>query len=122
MEPMASQVRNHYSQKNQEAQLERALARALMNTANYHCWSNVWTSNPAFEYSVGDLVKVRAIVLMKQDDDDTNQEISNDKSEDLGVSTMFSDIEEDDLHYRQQVLHLDQASCDKTIRATRVPL
>jgi hypothetical protein len=59
---------------------------------------------------------------MKQDDDDTNQEISNDKSEDLGVSTMFSDIEEDDLHYRHQVLHLDQARCDKKIRATWVPL
>jgi hypothetical protein len=59
---------------------------------------------------------------MKQDDDDTNQEISNDKSEDLGALTMFSDIEEDHLHYRQQVLHLDQARRDKTIRATRVPL
>jgi len=54
MEPTASQVRNHYSQKNQEAHLERALARALQKTANLHCQSNVWTSNPAFSYSVGD--------------------------------------------------------------------
>jgi hypothetical protein len=43
MEPTASQVRNHYSQKNQEAHLERALARALQKTANHYCQSNVWT-------------------------------------------------------------------------------
>jgi hypothetical protein len=41
IEPTASQVRNHYSQKNQEAHLERALARALQKTANLHCQSNV---------------------------------------------------------------------------------
>jgi len=54
MEAMASQVRNHYSQKNHEAHLERALARALKQTANHRCGSNIWTSNPAFEYRVGD--------------------------------------------------------------------
>ena len=54
MEPMASQVRNHYSQKNQEDYLERALASALQKTANLHCRSNVWTSHPTFQYSVGD--------------------------------------------------------------------
>jgi len=52
MEPTASQVRNHYFQKNQEAHLERALARALQKTANLHCQSNVWT--PTFVYSVRD--------------------------------------------------------------------
>ena len=40
MEPMASQVRNYYSERNQEAQLERGLARALEKTANPHCRSN----------------------------------------------------------------------------------
>jgi hypothetical protein len=54
MEPMASQVRNYYFQKNQEAHLEGALARALQKTTNLHCQTNVLTSNPAFEYSVGD--------------------------------------------------------------------
>jgi len=53
-EPTASHVRNHYSQKNQEAQLERSLARALKTTAYLHWQSNVWTSNPAFKYGVGD--------------------------------------------------------------------
>ena len=33
---------------------------------------------------------------------------------------MSSDIEEDDLDIRQEVLHLDQARLDKTIRTTRV--
>jgi hypothetical protein len=41
MEPTASHVRNYYSQKNQEAHLERALARALQKTANLLCQSNV---------------------------------------------------------------------------------
>jgi hypothetical protein len=54
MEPMASQVRNPYSQKDQEAHRETALARALPKTANHHCRSNVSTSHRTFEYSVGD--------------------------------------------------------------------
>ena len=45
MEPMASQVRKHYSQKNWEAHLEWALARAFKKTANFHCQSNISTSN-----------------------------------------------------------------------------
>ena len=47
MEPIASQVRNHYSQKNQEAHLVRALAFKM--TANVDWRSNVSISNPAFE-------------------------------------------------------------------------
>jgi len=35
MEPMPSQVRNHYSQKNQEAHLERVLT--FRKAANLHC-------------------------------------------------------------------------------------
>jgi len=54
MEPMASQVRNHYSQKNQDAHLERALQHAFMKTAHLHCRSNIWSSNPGFEYNVSD--------------------------------------------------------------------
>jgi hypothetical protein len=68
-----------------------------------------------------EIANVRAIILMKQDDDDVDREISNDESEDLGESTLSSDIEEDDLDIRQEVLHLDQARRDKTIRTTRVP-
>jgi len=45
MEPTASQVRNHHSQKNQETHLERALAHAFKKTPNHHCLSNVWTSS-----------------------------------------------------------------------------
>jgi len=54
MEPTPSQVRNHYSQKNQETHVERALAHASQKTANLDCRSNVCTSSPAFEYSVQD--------------------------------------------------------------------
>jgi len=59
---------------------------------------------------------------MRQDDDDTDQQISYDQSEDLGASTLSSDIEEGDLVNRQEVLHPDQARPDKTIHPTRVPM
>jgi len=69
-----------------------------------------------------EIAKVRAIILMKQDNDDTNWEISNDECQDLGESTLSSDIEDADLDNRQEVLHPDQPRCEKTIRTTRVPL
>ena len=68
-----------------------------------------------------EIANVRAIILMKQDDDDTNREISKNECEDLGESTLLSDIEEDNLDNQQEVLHPDQARRDKTITTTRVP-
>ena len=62
-----------------------------------------------------EIPNVRAIILMKPDDNDTDREISENESEDLGESTLSSDIEEDDLDNQQKVLHQDQARCDKTI-------
>jgi len=58
---------------------------------------------------------------MKQDDNCPDREISENQSEDLRKSTLSSDIEEDDSDNQQEVLHLDQAHHDKTIRTTRVP-
>jgi len=54
------------------------------------------------------IANVRAIILMKQDDDDTDQEISNYNSENPGESTLSYDIEEDDLDILREVPHLDQ--------------
>jgi len=68
------------------------------------------------------IATVQAIILMKQDDHDTDQEISNDESEDLGESTLSSNIEEDDLDNWHEVLRLDRLRRNKTIRTTRVPL
>jgi len=65
---------------------------------------------------------VRAKVLMMQDNNDTDWEISENESEDLGESTLSSDIEEHDLDNQQEVLHLDQARREKIIRTTRVLL
>jgi len=62
-----------------------------------------------------EIANVRAIILMKQDDNDTDREISKKESEDHGESTLSSDIEEDDLDNQQEVLHQDQACLDKTI-------
>jgi len=69
-----------------------------------------------------EIANVRAIILMKQDDDNTNRDISYDESQHPGVYTLASDIEEDDLDNLQEVLHSDQAHHDKTIWTTRVPL
>ena len=63
-----------------------------------------------------EIANVRAIIHMKQDDDDTDrEEISDDESEVLGESTLQSDIEEDVLDNQQEVLHRDQARRDKII-------
>jgi len=69
-----------------------------------------------------EIAKVHAMILLMQDDDDTDHEISENEGEDTGVCTVSSDIEEDDLDNPQGVLYLDQARCDKTIWTTSVPL
>ena len=68
-----------------------------------------------------EIANVRTINLMKHDADDTEREISENECEDLGESTLSSDIVEDNLDNQQQVLHLDQARRDKTIRTTSLP-
>jgi hypothetical protein len=68
-----------------------------------------------------EIANVRAIILMKQDDNNTDPEIIKNEREDLGESTLSSDIEEDDLDNQQEVPHRDQARHDKTIRTTLVP-
>jgi len=69
-----------------------------------------------------EIANVRAMIVMKQDDDTTNQEISNDESEDPRESTWSSDIEDNDLDNWQEVLHPDLAHRDKTIWSKGVPL
>jgi hypothetical protein len=70
-----------------------------------------------------EIANARAIIPMKQDDDDIDrEEISHDDSEDAGEFTLSSIIEEADLDNQQEVLHLDQAGCDKILPTTMVPL
>jgi hypothetical protein len=64
-----------------------------------------------------------AIILIKQDDNDTDgEEISDDNIEDSGEFTLSSDIEVDDLDDPHEVLHLDQARHEKITQTTRVRL
>jgi hypothetical protein len=58
---------------------------------------------------------------MKQDDDDTDQAISENKSEHPGESTLSCDFEGYDMDNQQVVLHLTPGRRDKTIRTSRVP-
>jgi len=68
------------------------------------------------------IANVHGIFLIKQDDEDTDQEISNDECEHPQECTLLSDIEEDDLDNQQEVLHLDQMHHDKIFHNTWVPL
>ena len=68
------------------------------------------------------IANVWATVQMNDDDDNTDWEISNHQSDAAGVSTLSSDIEQDELDIWQEVLHPDQARRDETLRTTRVPL
>ena len=61
------------------------------------------------------------ILLMAQDDDNSDQELSGNESEHPGESTLSSAIEEDNLDNKQKFLHLDQTCRDKSIRTTRGP-
>jgi len=122
MEPMPSQVRNHYSLQKQEAHLERALA--FKKAANLHFPSNVCHSIICLRASNSGWL-ISPIALFKQDDD-TDQGISDGeiegKSEQTRESTILTDIEEDDLDHQQEILPLGQARWDKSLRATRVAL
>jgi len=118
MEPTPSQVKNHYSQKHQEAHLERALA--FKKAANLHFPSKVCI--PIICHCASYCGWLISLVSLMNHDDETDQEIGDDDSEDTGQSTLSSDIDEDDLHHHQKVLHLGQACWDKSLRTTRVPL
>jgi hypothetical protein len=50
-----------------------------------------------------------------QQDDDTNQELSDDAIEDPGESTLLSNIEDSDLDHQQEVLLSGQACWDKPL-------
>jgi len=69
-----------------------------------------------------EIANVWAKILIKQDDDDTDRQITNHKIEDTGEFTLSSDIMKADLNHREEVLHLDQPGCDTTLQTTRVPL
>jgi hypothetical protein len=62
-----------------------------------------------------EIANARARIPMEQDIGDIDWEISNDKSEAPGESTLSSDIEEDNFDILQEAIHLDQAQHDKSI-------
>jgi hypothetical protein len=55
-------------------------------------------------------------------DDQTDQEISDNYSEDTTESIISFDIKEDDWHYQLEVLHLGMGHQDKSLCTTRVRL
>jgi len=101
----------------------------LREQLHVHCRRQpILIANQMFEHPTQlssielEIASVWVIILMKQDEDDTDREITNDECEDSVESTLWSDFEEEDLDIGQKVLHQDQARRDKTIRTTRVLL
>jgi hypothetical protein len=62
-----------------------------------------------------EIANVHAMFLKQQDDDDSDWEISENESEHPGEYTLSSNIEEDNLDHRQEVLHQVQACHQKTV-------
>jgi len=118
MEPTPSQVRNHYSQKNQEELFERALA--FKKVANLCCSSNVYC--PTIVHHTLLCRWPMSSISLVEEDANTDQEIGDDESENRGQSTILSDIEKDDLDHQLEFLLLGKARRDKSLRTTRVPL
>ena len=118
MEHTPSQVRNHYSQMNQEAHLERALA--FNTAANLHCPSNVCISIMCLHPSY--CRWLMSLISLVKENDDTDWENGHDASEDTGESTIWSNIEEDDFNHQLDVLHLGKVHQNNSLQTTRVPL
>jgi hypothetical protein len=95
-------VRYHYSQKNQEAQLERALG--VKEVANLHYPWNDFI--PSICPHVLYCRRLIAPISLMNWNDKADQEISDDITEDTGESTFSSDIEEDDFDHHLAVVHL----------------
>jgi len=117
MKPMPSQVRNHYSQKNQEAHLERAHAykkAAHLRRQSNLCLAIIWHCALYCWWLVS------TIELLTQDDN-TGQQIGDDQSEYPVKSTSLCYINEDDLDHQQEVLVLGQACRHKSWWTTCVP-
>jgi len=69
-----------------------------------------------------EITNVQAMIIINQNDDDTDWEIRNDECVNSQESTASSHIKNDDLDIQQEVSHLVQARRDKTIQSTNVPL
>ena len=118
MEPTPSQVRNHHSQTNQEAHLQRALE--FQNAANLHCPTNVCL--PIIRHCALCCGWPISPISSLTRDDYPDLEIGDDDSEYPGESTLPSYFIQDDLDHQQVVLPLGQARQDKSFWTTRVPL
>ena len=94
---MASQLGNHFSQKNHNAHLDRSLVVALKKTNNFDCQSTVCTSNPPFD--VSEMAYVNTIILMKQSEYDIDQKISDEDSGHHRKGMLSSDIEQNNLDH-----------------------
>jgi len=118
MEPMPSHMRNPYSHMNHEAHLERALAFKI--AANASCPSTVGLPNVCLDESY--CGRLMSTISVLKEYDVTDQEISDDKSQVTGESTLSFDIEHDHFNHYQVVLHLGQVRQYKSLCTLRVLL
>jgi len=119
MELTPSQVRNHHSQMNDEAQLETALAfkfAAYLHSPCHVCHSNIHLGGLYYGWLMS------TISFTMRDHNNTDRDICDAESEATVESTFPSDIEEDKLNHKQEGFFLCHAHWDKLLWTTRVPL
>jgi len=92
---MPSQVRNHYSEKNQKAHVEQALA--FKKPVNCHSPSHVW--HPIIFIHESYCRWLMSQISWLRQEDNADHEIRDDKGEYTRESTLSYSIEADDLDH-----------------------
>ena len=118
IKPMPSRVRNHYSLKDQEAHLQRALA--FKKAANHYCSSDVCL--PIAYLCACDWGLLMCAISLIKKSDDTVLVIGDDECEDTTETTFSSEIEETCSNHQLEVQLLREVHREKSLSTTWVPL
>jgi hypothetical protein len=78
------------------------------------------TEPPTELFSIVFLMANSHAMLHSKEDDDADSKITDDDCEEQGMSTLPSDIEQDELAYTQEVLHLRQPNHYNQVKTTSV--
>jgi len=114
---MPSKLRNTYSHKNHEVHLEWPLA--FKRAAKLHCPSNICL--PFICHHASYCIWPRSLNSELKHEDDTDQEIGDDKRKDTGQFAVSCDCEEEDLHNQQEVSLRSLVHWDKSFWTIGVP-
>jgi hypothetical protein len=122
MEPMPSQVRNHYSQNNQEGHIEWAYAFKQATNLHFQWYHYVWMICLRVSCHRWGISPNSWTQQSHDTDQDNGDHDDQDEYEDTRESTLSTEIGEDDFDHQQHLLLLGQVTREKLLRTTSVPL